>query len=101
MAQTVKHLPAMWETQVRTLGQEDPLEKGMAIHSSILTWRIPWAGIQSMAGYNPWGCKEWDMTVTNAYYLPNTFISYSGGAFCAPSSYSLVRWAGANETDLA
>ena len=42
MAQTVKNLPAMWETWVRSLGQEDPLEKGMATHSSILVWRIPW-----------------------------------------------------------
>ena len=42
MAQMVKNLPAMWETQVRSLGQEDPVEKGMAIHSSILAWRIPW-----------------------------------------------------------
>ena len=38
----VKNLPAMWETQVRSLGQEDPLEKEMATHSSILAWRIPW-----------------------------------------------------------
>ena len=42
VAQTVKNLPAMQETQVRSLGQEDPLEKGMAIHSNILAWRIPW-----------------------------------------------------------
>ena len=42
MAQTVKNLPAMWETQVQSLGQEDLLEKGMATHSSILAWRIPW-----------------------------------------------------------
>ena len=42
VAQTVKHLPAMWETQVRFLGQEDPLEKEMAIHSSNLAWKIPW-----------------------------------------------------------
>ena len=52
MAQTVKNLPAMQETQVQSLGREDPLEKGMAIHSSILAWRIPWTeepgGIQSM-----------------------------------------------------
>ena len=41
VAQTVKNLPAMWETQVRSLGQEDPLEKGMATHSSILASRIP------------------------------------------------------------
>ena len=50
----------MWETQVRFLGQEDPLEKGMATHSSILDWRIPWTEI--LAGYSPWGRKELDMT---------------------------------------
>ena len=38
----VKDLPAMWETQVQSLGWEDPLEKGMATHCSILAWRIPW-----------------------------------------------------------
>ena len=52
MAQMVKNLPAVWETQVRSLGQEDSLEKGMATHSSILAWRIPWTeepgGLQSM-----------------------------------------------------
>ena len=42
VAQTVKRLPAMWETQVRSLGQEDPLEKEMEIHSSTLAWKIPW-----------------------------------------------------------
>jgi len=42
VAQMVKNLPAMEETQVQSLGWEDPLEKGMAIHSSILAWRIPW-----------------------------------------------------------
>ena len=42
MAQMVKHLPAMQETRVRFLGQEDPLEKEMAIHSSTLAWKIPW-----------------------------------------------------------
>ena len=48
----VKNLPAMRETQVRSLGQEDPLEKGMATHCSVLAWRIPWTeepgGLQSM-----------------------------------------------------
>ena len=52
VAQMVKNLPAMWETQFRTLGREEPLEKGMATHSSILAWRIPWtedpSGLQSM-----------------------------------------------------
>ena len=42
VAQRVKHLPAMRETRVRSLGREDPLEKEMAAHSSILAWRIPW-----------------------------------------------------------
>ena len=42
MAQTVKNLPAMQETLVRPLGWEDPLENGMATHSSVLTWKIPW-----------------------------------------------------------
>ena len=48
----VKNLLAMWETQVQSLGQEDPLEKGMGTHSRILAWRIPWTeepgGLQSM-----------------------------------------------------
>ena len=42
MAQTVKRLPTMWETQVRSLGREDPLEKETATHSSTLAWKIPW-----------------------------------------------------------
>ena len=42
MSQMVKNLPVMQETRVGSLGQEDPLEKGMATHSSILAWRIPW-----------------------------------------------------------
>ena len=42
MAERLKHLPAMWETRVRSLDREDPLEKEMATHSSILAWRIPW-----------------------------------------------------------
>ena len=52
MAQMVENLPAMQETQVQSLGQEDPLEKEMATHSSVLAWRIPWTeepgGLQSM-----------------------------------------------------
>ena len=48
----VKNLPALWETQVQSFGWEDPLEREMATHSSILAWRIPWTeepgGLQSM-----------------------------------------------------
>ena len=54
MAQTVKNVPAMQETMVQSLGREDRLENGMAAHSSILAWEIPWTeepgGLQSMGG---------------------------------------------------
>ena len=52
VVQTVKNLPAMWESRVQSLGWEDPLENEMATHSSILVWRIPWTeepgGLQSI-----------------------------------------------------
>ena len=51
MAQLVKNPVAMWETWVRSLGWEDPLEKGTATHSGILAWRIIWT-------VRSWGCKE-------------------------------------------
>ena len=55
LSQRLKCLPSMRETRVRSLGWEDPLEKEMATHSSILAWR-------SLVGYSPWGHKESDMT---------------------------------------
>ena len=55
MAQVVKNLSAVQETWVRSLGLEHPLEKGMATHSSILAWKIPWTE-------EPWSRKESDMT---------------------------------------
>ena len=58
VVQMVKNLPAMRETGVQSLGQEDPLEKGMAIHSSILAWRIPWT--EEPEGYSPSSHKESD-----------------------------------------
>ena len=60
MAQRLKRLPPMRETWVRSLGWEDPLEKEMAIHSSILAWRSH--GRRSLVGYSPWGCKQSDTT---------------------------------------
>ena len=60
MAQKVKNLPAMQETRVQSLGQDNTLEKEMATHSSILAWKIH--GQRSLAGYSPWGCKEWNTT---------------------------------------
>ena len=56
VTQTIKNPPAMQESWVRSLGWEDPLEKGKATHSSILAWKIPWTI------YSPWGHKESDMT---------------------------------------
>ena len=60
VSQMVKNLLAMQETWVWSLGWEDPLEKGMASHSSILACRIPWT--ESLVSYSPWGCKESDTT---------------------------------------
>ena len=54
----VKNLPAIQEMQVQSLGQEDPLEKEVATHSSIPAWEIPWT---EEPGSSPWGCKESDM----------------------------------------
>ena len=56
VAQTVKKLPALWETQVRSLGREYPLEKEMATHSSILAWEIPW--IEEPGGLQPMGSQS-------------------------------------------
>ena len=61
MAQPVKNLPAMQETQVRFLGWDDSVEKEMAAHSSILSWRIPCTE-ESDGLYSPWDCKEKDTT---------------------------------------
>ena len=96
MAQTVKNFPAMQETQVRSLGQEDPLEKGMAIHSNILAWRIPWiegpSGLQSM---EPWGFRESDMTeqltfsrAVSLRSLPSVCVCIAGG-WCLTSLFIL------------
>ena len=57
----IKNLLAVCKTQVRSLGQEDPLEKEKATHSSTLSWRIPWTE-EPGTGYSPWGHKESDMT---------------------------------------
>ena len=59
-AQMVKNPPAMWEIWFWSLGWEDPLEEGMATHSTILAWRIPWT--EEPCGYSQWGHKELDTT---------------------------------------
>ena len=70
----VKGLPAMQETQVQSLGQEDTLEKGMAIHSRILVWRIPWTD-EAGRLHSPWGCKELDMTEQLSHTLGNFLVA--------------------------
>ena len=60
MAQLINNLPAIQGTQIRSLGREDPLEKGMTTHSSILAWRITWT--EEPGGLLSMGCKESDMT---------------------------------------
>ena len=69
MAQTVKRLSTMWETWVRALGQEDPLEKEMTIHSSTIAWKIPWpeepGRLQSM------GRKELETTERLHFHFQN------------------------------
>ena len=63
-----RSLPAMQEVRVQSLGQEDPLEKGMATHSSTLAWGFNW---QSLAGYSPWGHKELDTIEVFEYVIFN------------------------------
>ena len=60
MVHRLKHLPAMWDTWVQSLGWEDPLKKEMATHSSILAWRIPWT--EELGGLQSMGRKESDTT---------------------------------------
>ena len=81
VVQMVKKLPAMQETWVWSLGQDDPREKEMAIHSSILAWRIPWT--ESLVGYSPWGLKESDTTewrthkhIPKKHWKQEAFISH-------------------------
>ena len=56
IAQLLKNQPAMQETRVQSPGREDPLEKEMTTHSSILAWKIPWS--EEPVGYSLWGCKS-------------------------------------------
>ena len=66
MAQRLKRLPAMQETWVLSLGWEDPLEKEMATHSSILAWRIPW--MEELGGLESTGRKQLDMTERHHFH---------------------------------
>ena len=75
VAQSVKNLPAVQETWVRSLGQEDPLEKRMATHSSILAWRIPWMDRGAWKA-SPWGHKDLDTTEQLTFSLFHVYLEY-------------------------
>ena len=71
MAQTVKRLPKMWETQVQSLGREDLLEMEKATHSSIIAWTISW--MEDPVSYSPWGSKELD-TTARLHFKPKVYM---------------------------
>jgi len=75
VAQTVKNLPAVWETRVLSLGWED-LEKGMAIHSSTLAWKT--TGQRSLMGSSPRGCIELDMTEQLSLHFTTYQVLFPG-----------------------
>ena len=88
MAQRLKHLPAMWETWVQSLGREDPLEKEMATHSSVLAWRIPWT--EELGGLQSTGRKESDMTERLHFHFHfHVFIYLS--QFCIFYEYNVSK----------
>ena len=74
MTQLVKNFPAMQETQVWSLGQEDPLEKEMATHASILAWKMPWQRTEEAGRLQSMGSQESDMSQQLNHYL---FFLYS------------------------
>ena len=90
---SVKHLPAVQETWVRSLGWEDPLEKEMATHSSTLAWKIPWT---EEPGRGPWGRKESDTTerlhILSFACIKRLFSSSSLSAIRVVSSAYLRLW---------
>ena len=81
----VKRLSTMQETWVRALGWEDPLEKEMAIHSSILAWKISWT--EKPVGCSPWGRKESDRTERLHFHFQGHF-----SIFVQRLSYFLFYW---------
>ena len=74
VAQTVKRLPAMWETRVRSLGWEDPLEEEMATHSRTLAWRIPWR--EEPGRLQSTGLKESDTTERLHFHFHGHIFPY-------------------------
>ena len=74
MVQRVKHLPAVWETQVRCLGWEDPLEKEMATHSGTLAWKIPWTEKPGHEGHKESDTTEHVMDIIGILFFLTVFV---------------------------
>ena len=91
----VKNLPAMQKTQVWSLGQEDPLEKEMATHSSILAWEVSWR--EETGCYSPWGYKELDTTEHACKKKSVKFSSFQSLGRVWPFA---TRWTAACQTSL-
>ena len=83
----IKNVPAMWETSVRSLGQEDPLEKGMATHSVFLPREIPWREEPSRP--SPWNHKELDIGERLTLSLFSLLLLRTEKVFVLPSSCNL------------
>ena len=79
----VKNPPAMRETWLQSLDGEDPLEEGMATHSSILAWRIPWT--EDPGGYSPWGPKEWGVTEVTQHSTAHAMFTEKNSKVSATS----------------
>ena len=97
VAQMVKNLPAMQEARIQSLGQEDPLEKGMATHSSILAWRIPWTeepgGLQSLGSQrvrHGWANNTATTTILLQVLLGRNHLK--AGQLLAVRRYILSSW---------
>ena len=104
VAQRFKPLSTMWETCIRPMGLEDPLEKEMAIHSSTIAWKTP--GWKSVVGYSPWGRKELDTTERLHFHFLLSCIGEGSGKPLQCSCLENPRdgrawWAAVSGSDLA
>ena len=92
--QAVKNLPAMWETRVQSLGREDPLEKGMATHSSILAWRIPWT--EEPGGLQSIGLQSWTQLSDQHFHSwwNRTFSCYKFSSHLLPCTLLVCQDSG-------
>ena len=89
MVQRLKRLPAMWETWVQSLGQEDPLEKEMATHSSIAAWRILWT--EELGRLQSTGRKESDTTERLHFHMTLTRSKIAVAALNALHIYQSIQ----------